>query len=315
MSRKINNEKGITLIALIITIIVLIILAGITITLVLGENGIFEKSKIAKEQYTIEAIREKLEMVKGSDYLDKVGDSSIDTYFSTLEDEKIPPYTVTKTEKLSDIAGNVEVDSKYVYLIIIRNNKDIEIEYEGEIGDIDQKPDKIEIALEGEKEQNDLPIKLTVIIKSDRGIITEGKWEKTASNEKLGTNEELYSYNITENTEFTAEQTGDYYIHTLTTDRYGRKQETVSKIIKVSEVLHTHKDANGEIQSEDYKAENAGGCYTRENIATKTTTKICNTLVSVSNGGSYYDNGAGFLVIKCKNGHPHCGSDNTVRST
>lgn len=42
------NEKGITLIALVVTIVVLLILAGISINLVLGENGIIKKAKEAK---------------------------------------------------------------------------------------------------------------------------------------------------------------------------------------------------------------------------------------------------------------------------
>ena len=45
-----RREKGITLVALVVTIIVLIILAGISINLVLGENGIITKSKQAKEK-------------------------------------------------------------------------------------------------------------------------------------------------------------------------------------------------------------------------------------------------------------------------
>ena len=46
---KIKNSKGITLIALVVTIIVLIILAGVSINLVLGENGIITMAKRAKE--------------------------------------------------------------------------------------------------------------------------------------------------------------------------------------------------------------------------------------------------------------------------
>ena len=42
--QKINNsEKGITLIALVITIIVLLILAGVTIVSLTGENGLLRK--------------------------------------------------------------------------------------------------------------------------------------------------------------------------------------------------------------------------------------------------------------------------------
>ena len=38
LNRKIKQEKGITLIALVITIIVLLILAGISIAMLTGEN-------------------------------------------------------------------------------------------------------------------------------------------------------------------------------------------------------------------------------------------------------------------------------------
>ncbi len=47
---KISENKGITLIALVITIIVLIILAGVSISLVLGENGLLNKAQDAKEK-------------------------------------------------------------------------------------------------------------------------------------------------------------------------------------------------------------------------------------------------------------------------
>lgn len=40
-----KNEKGITLIALVITIIVLLILAGISIAMLTGDNGLLTKSK------------------------------------------------------------------------------------------------------------------------------------------------------------------------------------------------------------------------------------------------------------------------------
>ena len=37
-----NNKKGITLIALVVTVVVLIILAGVSINAVLGDNGIIK---------------------------------------------------------------------------------------------------------------------------------------------------------------------------------------------------------------------------------------------------------------------------------
>lgn len=45
------NNRGITIISLVVTVILLIIVAGIGINLSLGENGIFNKTKYAKEKY------------------------------------------------------------------------------------------------------------------------------------------------------------------------------------------------------------------------------------------------------------------------
>ena len=49
MESKIRN-KGITLIALVITIIVLLILAGVTIAALSGDNGILTRAKEAKQK-------------------------------------------------------------------------------------------------------------------------------------------------------------------------------------------------------------------------------------------------------------------------
>ena len=45
-----NNVKGITLIALVVTIIVLLILAGVAINLTIGDNGIITRAQQAKKQ-------------------------------------------------------------------------------------------------------------------------------------------------------------------------------------------------------------------------------------------------------------------------
>lgn len=53
MKNRLKQENGITLIALVITIIVLLILAGISIATLTGENGLLAKTNIAKEQTEI----------------------------------------------------------------------------------------------------------------------------------------------------------------------------------------------------------------------------------------------------------------------
>ena len=56
-----KGTKGITLIALVITIIVLLILAGITIGAITGQNGTINQANAAKEQTEIAQEKETLE--------------------------------------------------------------------------------------------------------------------------------------------------------------------------------------------------------------------------------------------------------------
>lgn len=58
--QKLKNKKGITLIALVITLIILLMLAGITVVALSGENGLFSKTKQAREKYSIGEAKEKL---------------------------------------------------------------------------------------------------------------------------------------------------------------------------------------------------------------------------------------------------------------
>ena len=64
--RKKKRNQGITLVALVITIIVLLILAGITLSMVLGPNGIIDRAKQAKEQTEGAALNEQ-EILNGVD--------------------------------------------------------------------------------------------------------------------------------------------------------------------------------------------------------------------------------------------------------
>ena len=57
------QERGITLIALVVTIIILLILAGVTLNIALSENGLFSKAKKAADDYNEKSIEEKLELL------------------------------------------------------------------------------------------------------------------------------------------------------------------------------------------------------------------------------------------------------------
>lgn len=57
-----RNQKGITLVALVITIIVLLILAGVTISMVLGQNGILNQANQAKAENQKANVEEQVQM-------------------------------------------------------------------------------------------------------------------------------------------------------------------------------------------------------------------------------------------------------------
>ncbi len=53
-----KKEKGITLVALVVTIIILLILAGVALSITLGDNGLFRMSQNAANAYTHASDRE-----------------------------------------------------------------------------------------------------------------------------------------------------------------------------------------------------------------------------------------------------------------
>ena len=70
--RKIEKQnKGITLVALVITIIIIIILATVAISFIFGENGLITKAQQAKLQHEIETARETLTMILGDAFVEK----------------------------------------------------------------------------------------------------------------------------------------------------------------------------------------------------------------------------------------------------
>ncbi len=66
-----KQVKGITLIALVVTIIVLLILAGVALNLTIGQNGIFQKAQEAANTWRNAETNEQLAMQEGTDLIDQ----------------------------------------------------------------------------------------------------------------------------------------------------------------------------------------------------------------------------------------------------
>ena len=68
---KKNKELGITLIALVVTIIVLLILAGVSISMLAGDNSILRKATDAKQLTEAAALKEQAEIIRNAMLIDK----------------------------------------------------------------------------------------------------------------------------------------------------------------------------------------------------------------------------------------------------
>ena len=71
--RKLKKQaKGITLVALVVTIIVMLILAGVALNFTLGEDGIFRRAEESSEIYQNASQNEKIELDKVTNYIDDI---------------------------------------------------------------------------------------------------------------------------------------------------------------------------------------------------------------------------------------------------
>ena len=84
-----KKQKGITLVALIITIIILLILAGISIQL-LTNQGLFEKTTISTEKYAEKSAMEKLQLKLDNLVIEKNIDNNYnsETYLTNKLEEQ-----------------------------------------------------------------------------------------------------------------------------------------------------------------------------------------------------------------------------------
>ena len=80
MERRIKKEiKGITLVALVVTIIIILILAGVAISFTIGDNGIFRKAQDAAKVYENAQNNEMISLEEISNYIDDVNKGNINS--------------------------------------------------------------------------------------------------------------------------------------------------------------------------------------------------------------------------------------------
>ena len=92
-----DNQKGITLVALVITIIVLLILAGITIAALSGENGILNRAAQARYEEQIGQTKDLISM--------EVYDEATEYYYSKYVEGKATSNTIGAEIKKAILNG------------------------------------------------------------------------------------------------------------------------------------------------------------------------------------------------------------------
>ena len=118
------RERGITLIALVVTIVVLLILAGISISMVLGSDGIIAKTKESRAETRIAQIDEQVNLAIGDAYTEGLGsitDSGLKsalnnhlgegTYDISGDETAGWQVTIKETGKTYNITANGKTDS------------------------------------------------------------------------------------------------------------------------------------------------------------------------------------------------------------
>ena len=112
-----TNNKGITLIALVITIIVLLILAGVSIAMLTGNNGILTQATNAKDETERAEIAEKVNMAIQAAYAAAVEENTVSPNLTVQaiadvyeEDNNIAEVTATEP-----VTSEPPADAKLTY--------------------------------------------------------------------------------------------------------------------------------------------------------------------------------------------------------
>lgn len=105
MRAEIKENRGITLIALVVSIIVLLILAGISITMLTGQNGILTKSALASFATEMQQIQENVELKKSENAMNVIQGNIAPVFDTQASNDNVDWTTSLKQEILYIRAG------------------------------------------------------------------------------------------------------------------------------------------------------------------------------------------------------------------
>ena len=121
--------KGITIISLVVTIVVLLILAGVSASIIIGNNSLFDRAKSTQKVQTIAGIKEALELEK-ADIQVESKTVNLENYLEQISTGK-KNYDLSSTEKIDNKNAYIIINDQYKFLLKDKGNGDVEIIYEG----------------------------------------------------------------------------------------------------------------------------------------------------------------------------------------
>ena len=323
-----KKENGITLIALVITIVVLLILAGISINAIFGNNGIFNKANSAKINTEKAEIEENLNLALANIKAKKetgLENRELKSYFDTLEKFQSESNWNSKIYIIDDTDYNYLEEENCVNLLIYKNkgcgkkfkfkidlnlskviylgneengdagntSKENESEFEHTdlTGDINIKTEEDLISFrERVNSGEDFSNKL-VVLKND--ITLTEKWKQGDGEKYIGTNEN----------NFNGIFNGQYYsIKNLDRALFGNNNGEINYLVlsdgiitNTSQILSNYNVASSIVL---YNKNKVSYCVNKNQIEQTTTSSIIGGIVGINDGTIEYSYNLGKIFGK-----------------
>ena len=184
-----KKNKGVTLVALVVTIIVLIILAGVSVSLLLGENGLIAKAKSSGAKYKDAAVREHVQLIATGVFTKKHGSPTWADYVEALNNDNEYEYILSLT-KSAKILGNVPTIAAGTTEIYIKiNGSDIELRLSAN--------GRVTYASESVNSSTTIPSESTQVVNNQTENTVE---ENITSENTVTTTPEVVENTVSENT-------------------------------------------------------------------------------------------------------------------
>ena len=273
--KKVNEtNKGITMVALVVTIIVLLILAAIAISLSIENNGLFARTKEGKKKYTIEDYGETLELLRANPEIDRANiNLSSKEYMDIYESYAKTEVRLREAEVLRKEDNKVRVITEEGYVFDITEDK---INYIGIYGK-NPPPDITQSDI-------DFILNPSGWTNGDVSIKVDSKVEGyNLQYSKNGDNWEEYKEEIV------AEENGNIYVRLSNElDEAGEAAVIVITNIDKQEPVVAHTVSNkAEIVTIVINATDTSGIKSIKNITVNDINKVNETTYTVSKNGTY----------------------------